>query len=81
MCGDFTKGANTILKDKEIKSYMAISKLDDGFHGYVLIAFDPENNRFYKPDEMKDLVDVCDIDENPKCLNGTLNNELNYYYQ
>jgi len=81
MCGDFTQEANKILLDSDIKSYMAISKLDDGFHGYVLIAFDPENNRFYKPNEVKGLVDVCDIGGEPACLVGTLNSELNYYFK
>lgn len=85
MCGDFTREANKILSDSDIKSYMAISEisdLDEGFHGYVLIAFNPENNRFYKPDEVSKLVDVCDIDEvEPVCLVGTLNSELNYWYR
>lgn len=81
MCGDFTKGAIEVLESKNIKSYIGIIEDGQEFHAFNLIAFDPENNRFYSPEELNKLVDICEINENIECLKGNLNDELNYYYQ
>lgn len=80
MCGDYSQKAIDILKDNEIKSYMAIYKLSkDEYHASVLIGYDPQSNAFSSLQQINELVDVCD--EKGNCLIGKVNDNLNLYYK